>query len=370
MTRIAYSLLLIYSLLSKVQSVAISSSSSSSTSDVNSTHNVDHEQLLHALLLLDTSVATNLPDINTVSTTLENGIHDNGDHDVSSSNSSTSSSSSVVPTNTTNDIHAAQLTTAAPSLSPLVIVIPTTGYTSTMVINGQQKEVVVTVKQITNDSHIRPCYRKGKRVSFSQYWIPKENEWDEDNDGERVYLAGDVKKPLLDKNKKEIGSVPIEMYDKCEMEGTCLLENGDLINIDNSTKSFIKVGQKGRQHNVFGLGSGAQNLVPFVSVAANDIPYGQTLYIEKLDGLDLGDNQKHNGCVRVDDDSWSFNSCQIDFFVLSYVDYLWLDLDDKVSVEFTDCKVKNYITRHHLAQVKATTDKTIIPFLLDAKYVS
>lgn len=85
------------------------------------------------------------------------------------------------------------------------------------------------------------------------------------------------------------------------------MENGDLINIDNSTKSFIKVGQKGRRHNVFGLGSGAQNLVPFVSVAANDIPYGQTLYIEKLDGLDLGDNQKHNGCVRVDDDSWSFN---------------------------------------------------------------
>lgn len=218
MTRIAYSLLLIYGLLSKIQSVVISSSSSAS--DVNSTHSVDHEQLLHALLLLDPSVATNLPDINTVSTTLENGIHDNGSHDVLSSNSSTSSSSSVVPTNTTNDIHAAQLTTAAPPLSPLVIVVPTAGYTSTMVINGQQKEVVVTVKQITNNSHIRPCYQKGKRVSFSQYWIPKENEWDEDNDGERVYLAGDIKKPLLDKNKKEIGTVPIEMYDKCEMEGT------------------------------------------------------------------------------------------------------------------------------------------------------
>ncbi|KAG2232426.1 hypothetical protein INT48_005729 [Thamnidium elegans] len=322
---------------------------------------VDHEQLLHALLLLDPTAATTLLDTNTVSAILENGIHD-----VSSS----SSSSSVVPTNSANDIHAAQLTTVTPSPAPLVIAVPTTGYTSTMVINGQQKEVVVTVKQITNDSHIRPCYRKGKRVPFSQYWIPKENEWDEDNDGERVYLAGDIKKPLLDKNKKEIGLVPIDMYDKCEMEGTCLLENGDLINIDNSTKSFIKVGQKGRQHNVFGLGSGSQNLVPFVSVAANDIPYGQTLYIEKLDGLDLGNNQKHNGCVRVDDDSWSFNTCQIDFFVLSYVDYLWLDLDDKVSVEFTECKVKNYITRHHLALVKATTDQTIIPSLLDAKYVS
>lgn len=59
---------------------------------------------------------------------------------------------------------------------------------------------------------------------------------------------------------------------------------------------------------MFGLGSGPQNLVPFVSVAANDIPLGKTLYIEKLDGLDLDGQQKHNGCVRVDDDSWSFDS--------------------------------------------------------------
>lgn len=75
----------------------------------------------------------------------------------------------------------------------------------------------------------------------------------------------------------------------------------------NATHKFIKVGGHGREHNVFGLGSGSQNLVPFVSVAANDIPYGQKLYISELDGLDLGNNMKHNGCVRVDDDSWSFD---------------------------------------------------------------
>lgn len=85
------------------------------------------------------------------------------------------------------------------------------------------------------------------------------------------------------------------------------MENGDLINIDNSTDTFIKVGKAGREHNIFGLGAGVQNLVPFVSVAANDIPLGQTLYIKELDGQDLGYGMKHNGCVRVDDDSWSFD---------------------------------------------------------------
>lgn len=88
------------------------------------------------------------------------------------------------------------------------------------------------------------------------------------------------------------------------------MENGDLINIDNTTNNFIKVGGQGREHNVFGLGSGSQNLVPFISVAANDIPYGQKLYISKLDGVDLGGGIRHNGCVRVDDDSWSFD-CKI-----------------------------------------------------------
>jgi hypothetical protein len=85
------------------------------------------------------------------------------------------------------------------------------------------------------------------------------------------------------------------------------LENGDLINLDNSTNSFIKVGKPGRVNNVFGLGSGSQNLVPFISVAANDLPLGQKLYIPELDGVNLGGGMTHNGCVRVDDDGWSFD---------------------------------------------------------------
>ncbi|KAI7871404.1 uncharacterized protein EV154DRAFT_431555 [Mucor mucedo] len=258
-----------------------------------------------------------------------------------------------------------------PTVPHINIPIHTAGYTSTVITHGSKPNVVVTVKEIPDEQeiHLRSCYRGNKKVPFSQYWIPKENEWDETNGGKRVFLGGDIKRRLMDKDNVEVGLVPVDMYEKCRMEGTCLLENGDLINIDSTTDSFIKVGRRGREHNVFGLGSGSQNLVPFVSIAANDLPYGQTFYIPQLDGLDLGGNQHHNGCVRVDDDSWSFDSCQIDFFVLSYVDYLWLDLSDKVTIKPKKCQIKNYITKHHLSLVKATNNEKIIPSLLNAKYV-
>lgn len=62
-------------------------------------------------------------------------------------------------------------------------------------------------------------------------------------------------------------------------------------------------------------------------------------------------------------------ACQIDWFVLSYVDYLWLELEEKVTVRYADdCQLKNYVNKHHLASVKATANEKVIPSLLNAKY--
>lgn len=60
-------------------------------------------------------------------------------------------------------------------------------------------------------------------------------------------------------------------------------------------------------------------------------------------------------------------ACQIDFFVVSYVDYLWLDLDDKVSIKYADCEIRNYVTKHQLALMKASTNESLIPSLLHAQ---
>lgn len=91
----------------------------------------------------------------------------------------------------------------------------------TLALNDTQTTVMVVAKEVTNpEAHIRPCYRRGRKVEFSQYWIPKENEWDETNRGKRVFLGGDAKMKLYDRNDQEIGVVPVDMYQKCRMEGT------------------------------------------------------------------------------------------------------------------------------------------------------
>lgn len=85
-----------------------------------------------------------------------------------------------------------------------------------------EKQIAVTATD-PNEMRMPPCYRNGRKVSFTNYWIPKENEWDETNDGERVYLGGNAKMKLVDKNNQELGMVPVDMYPKCKMEGTVSL---------------------------------------------------------------------------------------------------------------------------------------------------
>lgn len=73
------------------------------------------------------------------------------------------------------------------------------------------------------EKRMKSCYRKNRKVSFSQYWIPKENEWDESNDGKRVFLGGTEKVKLNDTHNKPLGEVTVDMYHKCKMEGTVSL---------------------------------------------------------------------------------------------------------------------------------------------------
>jgi hypothetical protein len=128
------------------------------------------------------------------------------------------------------------------------------------------------------------------------------------------------------------------------MEGTGLLKSGTMVNLDSGKDTFLKVDRK---ESPYGLGSDDDNhLVPWVSVASNDLKQGTTLYIKQLDGVTLPDGKKHNGCVRVDDEGWSFGSCQLDFFVLQFSAYQKLEnlLPEKVTVTEKSCTIQNYVT--------------------------
>ncbi|KAI8365177.1 uncharacterized protein BYT42DRAFT_523422 [Radiomyces spectabilis] len=193
----------------------------------------------------------------------------------------------------------------------------------------------------THRVNLKKCY---DHVTLTQYWIPKQGDEDMLNGGKKVELSGAKTMPLKDRDGKVIAKVSKSTYEKFRMEGTGLLENGVMVNLDSGENTFLKVDRK---KNPFGVGAGDNTgLVPWVSVASNDVRRGTKLYIKDLDGVELPNGKKHNGCVRVDDESWSFDRCQLDFFVLQYSAYRAMEkvVPNKVHAEPKDCELGDYVT--------------------------
>lgn len=129
------------------------------------------------------------------------------------------------------------------------------------------------------------------------------------------------------------------------MEGTCLLSDGTMINLDQGENTFEVVNTK--QHP-YGLGSSDSiSLHPWTSIASNDIAKGTVMYIKEIDGLKLPNGMTHNGCVRVDDESWSFDGCQLDWFVLTYETYAELTnkISDHVTAVQKSCTLLDYVNQ-------------------------
>ncbi|KAG2231304.1 hypothetical protein INT48_006415 [Thamnidium elegans] len=201
--------------------------------------------------------------------------------------------------------------------------------------------MLVNAKPLNRRS-IKACY---KNARLTQYWIPKEGDKDMLNDGKVVTLSGSKTSSLKTTSGSTIAKVSKTTYEKFQMEGTGLLQNGVMVNLDSDKDTFLKVD---RDESPYGLGSTDNNhLSPWVSVASNDMKHGSKLFIKELKGVKLPDGKVHNGCVRVDDEGWSFSGCQIDFFVLQYSAYQKLQdiLPEHVTVtEDSSCKILNYVT--------------------------
>jgi 3D (Asp-Asp-Asp) domain-containing protein len=77
----------------------------------------------------------------------------------------------------------------------------------------------------------------------------------------------------------------------------------------------------------FGRGAGVRPLIPFESVAVDPtvIHIGEPLYIPEFDGLVLPDGSIHDGCVRADDTGGGIKRRKMDFFVVTYGNFRFLD---------------------------------------------
>lgn len=204
--------------------------------------------------------------------------------------------------------------------------------------------IIIIIIFFVNNSKDKSCFNGKTNIPFTNYWIPKEGEQDLNDNDDIIFLNGIRNKKLLNINNNLISMVSKNTYDKFRKEGTGILENGTMINLSSNNNRFEIVNIK---KNPFGIGSKDNSLTPFVSIALNNIPINTTLYIKDLDGIILPNNKKHNGCVKVDDTGYGFGKCHIDFFVLKYTYYNFLQKHmkkDKVLAEIKKCNILNYTT--------------------------
>ncbi|RUS21111.1 hypothetical protein BC937DRAFT_93591 [Endogone sp. FLAS-F59071] len=210
--------------------------------------------------------------------------------------------------------------------------------------------VLVLVAYLSQGSQASPinvkrttpsCYNNSSKIIFTQYWIPKQGTIDMNNNGDILSLTGPLTNAINTTSGHVIATVDKNTYAKCQMEGTCLLLNGDLINLDQGKNTFLILDPK---KFPYGEGGWDNPLYPFVSVASNDLPQGTTFEVEELVNFKLPNGMTHNGCVRVDDQGWSFGNCQFDFFILEYSFYPNLNLPDNVHAQVKSCQPLNYVT--------------------------
>lgn len=149
-------------------------------------------------------------------------------------------------------------------------------------------------------------------TKWTYYWMKFQQESDN---------IGSKDTDLRTCDGKLLTTTTHEFAAKVRMEGSAYLLNGMLINLggcdcNGGFNCFMSLNV-----NTFEWGAGGWDgtksypLDPYVSIASNDHPLGSTLRIPALVGQFLpGTSQKHDGCVRVDDVSWSFGSNHLDFF--------------------------------------------------------
>lgn len=119
-----------------------------------------------------------------------------------------------------------------------------------------------------------------------------------------------------------LATVELAFAQAIRIEGSGLLRDGRLINLGNcgcggGFSCFMEIDTSITR---WGFGSQDNPLQLFISVAANDIPFGTKIYVPKFDGIQLPSGitpSVHNGCFRLDDSCSTCGSKHIGIFISS-----------------------------------------------------
>ncbi|KAI8077974.1 uncharacterized protein B0P05DRAFT_637842 [Gilbertella persicaria] len=196
-----------------------------------------------------------------------------------------------------------------------------------------------TTKKFAKKSSSKETRKKLQTKSaFTYYWIAQENDY-----------SGGKKVTVKTCNGKAIASVGEKYADALVMEGTGVV-GSKIVNLGGCTCSDYKCFELvDKKTDPYGLTSYGSPLRPYVTIASNDIKKNTKIYVPALVGWSVpGSRKKHNGCLLVDDQSWSFNGKHIDFYVYSMDNYEKLDKAHKINnvdiYQGGSCKLLDYMS--------------------------
>ncbi|KAI9339485.1 hypothetical protein BD770DRAFT_400228 [Pilaira anomala] len=224
-------------------------------------------------------------------------------------------------------------TTTTTTAKPTTTTTTTTTKTTTTTTTSKPKPT--TDAHSSNVSDKRKLLQKGSALTY--YWIAHPDDYEKSGKSINIRTC----------DGKSLGYVPQTYADALVMEGTGVI--GDkVINLGGCTcsdyKCFMEVDKK---EDPYGLTSFGTALRPFITIAANDIKRNTKIFVPEIEGWEIpGTSKKHNGCMLVDDRSWSFDSNHIDLYVYREKNYRTLNSEHKLSkvdvYEGGDCNLLNY----------------------------
>jgi 3D (Asp-Asp-Asp) domain-containing protein len=195
-------------------------------------------------------------------------------------------------------------------------------------------------KKTTKKSSTKKETRKKiqTKSAFTYYWIAQPADYKHSGKSVTVRTCSGL----------SIGSVPVNYADALVMEGTGVV-GSKIVNLGGCSCSGFKCFELvDRKSDPYGLTSFGTPLRPYVTIASNDIKKNTKIYVPSLVGWKVpGSKKTHNGCLLVDDQSWSFKGKHIDFYVYSMANYEKLDgahhINNVDIYQGGSCKILNYM---------------------------
>lgn len=195
-----------------------------------------------------------------------------------------------------------------------------------------------TTKKSTSKTTSKEVRKKLQTKSaFTYYWIAQPNDYKETGKSVTVKTCSGA----------SIGSVPEVYANALVLEGTGVV-GSKIVNLGGCTCSGYKCFELvNKKSDPYGLTSYGTPLRPYVTIASNDIKKMTKIYVPALVGWKIPNSSKtHNGCLLVDDQSWSFKDKHIDFYVYSMANYEKLDnahnVDNVDIYQGGSCKLLDY----------------------------